>query len=109
MAKQQTYIILQWFGAPTYREASRNDDNKTIVANFDRVTCKRATTARGYLAKWRKEALEQGLQWLFKTYCRDDAHYQIVATPDGYHETEVVLAGVMKDLDKLSKAASKAA
>lgn len=107
MAKQ-TYIVQHWYGAETYTEASckSTPDNEDVCGHdFNRVSCKRVSTALRYLAGWRRQAIERNLQWLYRTLCRDDAHYEIVATPDGYHETEVVASGMMKDLDITSKAA----
>lgn len=100
MAKKQTFIVEHWYGAPTSREASRLSNGKTIGYDFNRVGCKRVSTALRYLAGWRKQAIEKDLQWLCPTLTRDDAHYAIIATPDGYTETEVVAEGMMKDLDK---------
>ena len=68
--------------------------------DFNRVSVKLVKTALRYLAGWRRQAIECGLQSLYATLCRDDARYQIIATPDGYHTTEVVAEGWMKDLDK---------
>lgn len=99
---RQTFIIEHWYGAKTYREASCTatfEKKDVIGSDFNRVACKRKQTALRYLANWRRQAKEEDLQWLYPTLCRDDAHYQIVATPDGYHETEVVASGMMKDLD----------
>lgn len=105
MAKKQTFIVKHWYGAPTSREASRLSNGETIDYDFNRVACKRVSTALRYLAGWRKQAIEKNLKWLFRTLTRDDAHYAIVATPDGYTETETVAEGMMKDLDVDSKAA----
>lgn len=104
MAKQ-TFIVEHWYGAPTYREAVRNSNGKTVDYDFNRVGCRRASTALKYLAGWRKQAIENNLKWLFRTLTREDAHYAIVATPDGCTPTQVVAEGMMKDLDINSKAA----
>lgn len=105
MAKKQTFIVEHWYGAPTYQEAERLSNRETIDYDFNRVGCKRVSTALKYLAGWRKQAIEKDLKWLYPTLTRDDAHYAIIATPDGYTETEVVAEGMMKDLDVDSKAA----
>lgn len=104
MAKQ-TFIVEHWYGAPTYREAVRNSNGETVDYDFNRVGCRRASTALKYLAGWRKQAIENNLKWLFRTLTREDAHYAIVATPDGYTPTQVVAEGMMKDLDINAKAA----
>lgn len=91
MAKQ-TYVVKHWYGADNYLDAEKND--------FNRVSCKRVSTALRYLAGWRRQAKELGLEKLYDTLCRDDAHYEIVATPNGWDGTEVVAKGMMKDLEK---------
>lgn len=101
---QQTFIIKHWYGAPTYRDAIRSDKydkdgRKVCDHDFDRVGVKRVDTALKYLKSWRRQAKEKGYVTLFATLLRNDARYEIVATPDGYHETEVVASGMMKDLD----------
>lgn len=96
---KQTFIVEHWYGAPTYLDASRLSNGETVDHDFNRVACKRASTALKYLAGWRKQAIEKNLQWLFRTLTRDDAHYAIIATPDGSTPTEVVAEGMMKDLD----------
>ena len=103
---RQTYIIQHWYGAETYREAlcleGKRDENGNRIAerDFNRVSVKLVKTALRYLAGWRKQAKEHRWTTLFATLTRDDARYQIIATPDGYNETEVVAEGWMKDLDK---------
>ena len=100
---QQTFIIQHWYGAPTYIEAARREVNeghnrKEYGHDFNRVSCKRLSTALRYLKGWRNQAREQGWEFLFSTLTRDDAHYEIISTPDGYNEDKVVAAGMMKDL-----------
>ena len=102
MAKQ-TFIIQHWYGAPSYIEAARRNVNEgyhpeEYGTDFNRVGCKRVETALGYLRGWRDQANERGLQLLYRTLTRPDAHYEIIATPDGYHEGDVVASGMMKDL-----------
>ena len=104
MAKQ-TYIIQHWYGAPTYIEAARRNVNEgynpeKYGTDFNRVSVKKVETALRYLAGWRRQAKEQGFEVLYQTLIRDDAHYQIIATPDGYHCENVVAEGMMKDLDQ---------
>ncbi len=102
---QQTFIIKHWYGAETYSEAIRKQSltdgngNKVSEHNFDRVGVKRKETALKYLAGWRQQAKVSPWAFLHGTLVRDDARYEIIATPDGYHETEVVASGWMKDLD----------
>lgn len=106
MGKQQTFIIMHWYGAETYREAIRTrgdlDEQGYEITNhdFNRVACKRVETALKYLANWRKQAKERGYKTLCATLTRDDARYAIEATPDGYNSTGIVAQGWMKDLDK---------
>lgn len=98
---KQTYIVLHWYGADTYTEALKKYDyNNRDKAGYDfnRVSCKKVETALKYLANWKKEALERELFYLYPTLLREDAHYEIRATPDGYNETETVARGMMKDL-----------
>lgn len=66
--------------------------------DFWRVGCKRKETALKYLAAWKRQAIENGLQSLYECLLIDGATYDIIATPDGVHETETVLSGYMKDL-----------
>ena len=86
MAKQ-TFIIQHWYGAGTYIEAARKSVNaynpQEYDHDFNRVSVKHVKTALRYLAGWRKQAIERGMQGLYRTLCRDDARYQIIATPDG--------------------------
>ena len=102
---KQTFIIKHWYGAETYSEAIRKqgltdgNGNKVSGRDFDRVGVKRKETALRYLASWRMQARQRGCESLYATLCRDDARYEIIATPDGYTETEVVASGWMKDLD----------
>ena len=112
MAKQQTFIILCWYGAETYEEALKREDKcdengkKVCERDFFRVACKQLATAKKYLANWRKQAKERGLVNLFAVLTRDDARYEIRATPDGYNEEGVAAEGWMKEFDEqLSKAA----
>lgn len=105
MATKQTFIIQHWYGAETYIEAARREVNeghnpKEHDHDFNRVGCKRLQTALKYLANWRKQAKERGWETLFGTLTRDDAHYEIIETPDGYHHGAVVASGMMKDLDE---------
>lgn len=105
MATKQTFIIQHWYGAETYIEAARREVNeghnpKEHNHDFNRVGCKRVETALKYLANWRKQAKEYGYKTLFGTLTRDDAHYEIIETPDGYNCGAVVASGMMKDLDK---------
>ena len=103
---RQTFIIKHWYGAETYSEAIRKQDLHDVDGNpvsehdFNRVGVKRKETALRYLAGWRKQAFRNGWTRTFATLCRDDARYEIIATPDGYHEEGVVASGWMKDLDK---------
>lgn len=102
---QQTFIIQHWYGAPTYIEAARREINeghnpKEYGTDFNRVSVKLVKTALRYLKGWRKQAKERGWTTLFATLTRDDAHYEIIATPDGYHCEDVVASGMMKDLDE---------
>lgn len=105
MAKQQTFIILHWYGAETYRDALRMEDKydesgkKIAGRDFNRVSVKQVKTALRYLKNWRKQAKEKGWTTLFDTLTRDDARYEIIATPNGYDGDEVVASGMMKDLD----------
>ena len=101
---QQTFIIQQWYGAPTYIEAARREvyEGHNIQehnTDFERVSVKKVSTALRYLKGWRKQAKEKGYTTLYTTLTRDDAHYEIIATPDGYHTENVVASGMMKDLD----------
>lgn len=106
MAKQQTFVILHWYGAETYSDAIRLsgklDENGKKIAehDFNRVSVKQLKTALRYLKGWRKQAKEQGWTTLFATLTRDDARYAIEATPDGYNSTGIVAQGWMKDLDE---------
>lgn len=102
MAKQ-TFIIQHWYGAPTYIEAVRREANEGHNPqehghDFNRVGVKRVETALKYLKGWRDQARECGWNFLYGTLLRDDAHYEIIATPDGYHCGNVVASGMMKDL-----------
>jgi hypothetical protein len=103
---EQTFIIKHWYGAETYSEAIKKQSltdgsgNKVSEHDFNRVGVKRKETALKYLAGWRQQAIQKGWIRTFATLCRDDARYEIIATPDGYHETEVVASGWMKDLDE---------
>lgn len=100
---KQTFIIQHWYGAPTYIEAARKNLNEGYApekygTDFNRVGCKRKETALAYLANWKRQAIESGWEKLYRTLCRDDARYEIIATPDGYHLGDVVASGMMKDL-----------
>ena len=102
MAKQ-TFIIRHWFGAPTYIEAARREVNEghnpsEYDHDFNRVSVKQVKTALRYLKGWRDQALQRGWTTLFATLTRDDARYEIIATPNGYDGDEVVACGMMKDL-----------
>ena len=102
MAKQ-TFIIQHWYGAPTYIEAARREANEghnpqEYAHDFNRVGVKKVETALRYLKGWRDQAVEKGMQFLFGTLTRPDAHYEIIATPDGYNLGDVVAFGMMKDL-----------
>lgn len=44
------------------------------------------------------QAIEKGLENLYKCFFVEGATFAIIATPDGVHETETVLSGYMKDL-----------
>lgn len=63
-----------------------------------RVSCKKKETALRYLKNWKKEADEKGMHYLYRCFFCEGATYEIVATPDGYNETEVVLSGLMSNL-----------
>lgn len=106
--KKQTYIVQHWYGADTYDEAGRkaldsNHNDLIACADFNRMSCKKVSTVLRYLANWRRQAKEYDLELLYPTLVRDDAHYAIVATPDGYHATKVVATGMMKDLENQYK------
>lgn len=111
MATKQTFIIQHWYGAETYlgaarREANEGHNPKEYDHDFNRVGCKRLQTALKYLKNWRKQAKERGWEYLYAVLIRDDARYEIRATPDGYHEEGVAAKGWMKEFDEqLSKAA----
>ena len=112
MAKQQTFIILCWYGAETYEEALKREDKvdengkKVCERDFFRVSVKRVETAKKYLANWRKQAIDKGWTTLYAVLTRNDAQYEIRATPDGYHEEGVASKGWMNEFDEqLSKAA----
>lgn len=102
---KQTYVVLLWYGAATYIEAARRElneghDPSQHGHDFHRVGCKQLSTALRYLKGWRKQAKDEyGDSCIVATLTRDDAHYQIEATPDGYHSTGVVASGMMKDFD----------
>lgn len=100
MAKQQTYIIHVWNGADTYLEAVRKHSNGDRIWNYDfyRVSCKRVETCKKYIKNWRKQVIERGEQFLFPSLAAEDGRYEIVATPDGYHEEGVVASGFIIDL-----------
>lgn len=66
--------------------------------DFWRVGCKRKETALKYLKGWKKQAIEKGMESLYKCFFVEGATYQIIETPDGYNEGETVLSGQMKDL-----------
>ena len=100
---KQTFIIQHWYGAPTYIEAARRNVNEgynpqEYGTDFNRVGVKKVETALRYLKSWKQQAIERGMQSLFRTLTRQDARYEIVATPDGYNLGEVVASGMMKDL-----------
>lgn len=100
---RQTYIIRHWYGADTYREASYATDGRGTVVrehDFDRVGVKTVKAALRYLKGWRRQAIARGLTRTFATLTRDDARYEIIATPDGYNGSEVVASGWMKDLEE---------
>ena len=79
-----------------------NKKNKTVngqnVYDFFRVSCKKKETALKYLKGWKQQAIEKGFESLYKCFFCEGAYYEIIETPDGYHETDVVLSGFMKDL-----------
>ena len=98
---KQTFIIQHWYGAPTYIEAARREINEghnpeKYGYDFNRVGCKRLETALQYLRGWREQA--RSYSYLYGTLLRDDARYEIIETPDGYHLGKVVASGMMKDL-----------
>lgn len=100
MAVQQTYIIKVWNGADTYFEAGRKRSNgdRTCDADFHRVGCKRVETCKKYIKNWREQVIEKGWQSLFRSLAAEDGRYEIIATPDGYHEEGVVASGMIIDL-----------
>ncbi len=104
------YIVKFWYGAPTYVEAvlrEYNEGHDLLQHNYDlrRMGCKQLSDLIEYLKGWRKKTRlkthkkEFGKCSLFITMSRDDAHYQIEATRDGYNSTGVVASGMMKDFD----------
>lgn len=100
MAQKQTFIILHWCGGfATYSDAIKNGAKH----DFDRVGCKRLSTAIKYLTNWIKEARDGGWGFLYPTFvdAEENARFAIVATPDGYTETEIVAEGWIKDLARL--------
>lgn len=80
---KQTYIIKTWGGGSF---------------DFYRVSCKKVDTCIKYLKGWKQQAKEKGYTYIFRNLLADDAHYKIIATPDGYNETETVASGLMLDL-----------
>jgi len=100
---KQTFVIQHWYGAPTYIEAARRNMNEgynpqEYGTDFNRVGVKKVETALRYLKSWKQQAVERGMEFLYRTLTRPDAHYEIIATPDGYHLGDVVASGMMKDL-----------
>ena len=100
---KQTFIIHHWYGAPTYIEAARRDANEGYNPeeyghDFNRVGVKKVETALHYLKSWKQQAVERGMEFLYRTLTHSDAHYEIIATPDGYNPGDVVASGMMKDL-----------
>lgn len=100
---KQTFVISTWYGADSYIQAAKLEANngynpEKYGHDFSRVGVKKQETALSYLAGWKQQAIEKGLQFLYRTYCREDAQYEITSTPDGYNKKEVVASGFMKDL-----------
>lgn len=100
---KQTFIVKTWYGAETYIQAAKKEVNngyspENCGHDFSRLTVKKKETALEYLKGWKKQAIEKGWQFLYRTYCREDARYEIVSTPDGYNEEEIVASGWMRDL-----------
>lgn len=100
---KQTFIIRHWYGAQKYIEAARRNVNEgynpeEYGTDFNRVGVKKVETALRYLKSWKRQAIEWGMESLFRTLTRPDARYEIIATPDGYNLGEVVASGMMKDL-----------
>lgn len=74
-----TLIVSTWYGAETYLQAARMEaDNghnpEKYGHDFNRLPVKKKETALEYLKGWKKQAIEKGLQSLYRTYCREDAH-----------------------------------
>lgn len=90
---QQTFIIKFFKDAETYRDAIRSGKEY----DFNRVGCKKLGTCRKYIKSWRKQAIEKGLQSLYRILTSDDGRYEIEATPNGY-SGEVVERGFIRDL-----------
>lgn len=51
-----------------------------------------------YLSGWKAQAVEKGLESLYKCFFVEGATYKIIATPDGVNRGETVLSGFMKDI-----------
>ena len=81
--EKQTYIIYTSGGG---------------CSDFHRVSCKRVETCLKYIKNWKIQAKEKGWDYLFKDLLSDDARYKIVATPDGYNQTEIVATGLVSEL-----------
>lgn len=62
--------------------------------DFYRVSCKKIETAMRYLKNWYEFGQEN---YCFRHFYRDGATYQIVETPNGYHEGAVVKEGLMNE------------
>lgn len=82
MAKQ-TYLIRTFGGGKS---------------DFYRVSCKQVKTCLQYLKGWREQAKEKGLVFLYPDLLSNDASYKVIATPDGYNETETVASGLISEL-----------
>lgn len=91
---KQTFIVKTWSGADTYSEALEKDK----PYDFYRLDCKMAATALEDLKKWKKKT--EPIKWssVHKDLWGDGAKYEIIATPDGCTETEVVYSGYTADL-----------
>lgn len=101
--KKQTFIVSTWYGATSYIEAARKEANEGYNPekyghDFYRLSCKKLETALKYLAAWKAQAKEKGLNFLYRDLLQDGAQYMIMTTPDGYNEKDVVAAGYMSEL-----------
>lgn len=95
---KHTFIISTWYGADSYIQAAKMEINnghnpEKYGHDFSRLPVKKKETALEYLRGWKKQAIEKGLQFLYSTYCREDAQYEIAST-----DKLVVARGWMKDL-----------